>query len=236
MLAIVPARKGSKSIHRKNLAMVGGKPMLQWTLDAIEQSKYITDAILTSDDDEMLNMAHGKTGSWARPAELATDDASTESVIKEVFDCIGTPDWENTYLREHQEIVLLQPTSPIRTAEHIDDAIYHFREREADCLVSVCDSHHLMWVDELKDDPAIFPYPLFSIYRRPRRQDLNQCTENGAIYIFTLEHWRKHENRLGGKTALFIMDEESSIEVDSEFDLWVADQAMKRRLACLTDA
>lgn len=212
VLAIIPARGGSKGIPHKNLARVAGRPLVDWTVDAANESRHITSAILSSDDIEILFRAHGKVTGLMRPRALAQDETSTEAVMAYV-------------LRQHVQppdvVVLLQPTSPLRTGRHIDEAVdVLLSEPSTDSVVSVSPSHSYLWLKHGQ--------PLYA--ERKRRQEMEQYEENGAIYCTRMEQWRRTGNRLGGRVALYVMGEEHRLQIDSPLDLEMASVLMERRL------
>jgi CMP-N,N'-diacetyllegionaminic acid synthase len=217
VLAIVAARGGSKGIPGKNLAMCAGKPLLEWTLLAIEGTTHITKAILSTD----MYIPHDYAIVHLRPEEDITDDAQIEDRLDPIIQGYK-PDI----------IVLLQPTSPVRTGKQIDEAIEHLQREGADSLVSVVQSHSFLWQqfsatgfssrgNSLSYQPGVDV--------RRRRQDMEQYEENGSIYVFTREHWERTHNRLGGKISLYEMPEYCKIQVDTPFDLWIAEQILVRQ-------
>ena len=222
VVAVIPARGGSKGVLRKNIRDCGGKPLLGWTLEAAARAISIDQILLSTDDPEIAELGESyNVDVVKRPAVLASDTAPTEPSITHALDqTFG--DWSSV-----GEIVLLQPTSPLRTHEHIDRAVDLFTSATADSLVSVCENHHFFWrnLDELT--------PLYDYRNRPRRQDIKRedvwYRENGAIYISGAKGFRTHQNRLFGKVMPFVMDEASSLEVDSLEDLIAADALLGRR-------
>ena len=214
ILAIVPARGGSKGIKNKNLALCAGKPLIDWTLEDVDQSSLITRTVLSSDDEAILSHHRGhQCLPMQRPAEFAQDSTPTEAVIYDVVERCGyDPDI----------IVLLQPTSPVRHGRHIDEAIQMLDKTGAQSVLSVVPSHAFIW-----EGPEPFSIT-YNWARRPRRQDMPlHFEENGAIYVFTREHWERRHNRIGGKIALYVMPEEARIQVDTPFDLWMAGKILE---------
>ena len=215
-LAIVPARGGSKSIPRKNLVKAAGKPLIDWTLEAAGASDSVDTIIVSSDDKEILDHSarFAKVAVQPRPKYLAEDHTSTEAVLAYVL--------ENTPPPADGHVVLLQPTSPIRTPAQIDDAIELCKDQEATSVLSVVGSHDLYW---LKGGERLLS-PSYAPSSRPRRQDLlgSQFIETGSIYVFTVEHWTKTHCRLGGeRMVLMAFPEESQYQVDSLLDLFMVE-------------
>lgn len=211
VLAIIPARGGSKGIPNKNLVPLRGKPLVQWTIDAAKEAKNIRDVVLTSDSRDILKVGcHQGVRLLLREPELSQDDTTTEAVIKDVVDKHIT-DFDPEY------IVLLQPTSPIRQPKHIDEAVDMLIRENLDSVVSVVESHSMLWS---KKKYKTRPKPMYDITNRQRRQDMGgQYEENGSIYAFTIDHWESMQNRLGGNMGLYVMPGQTGIQVDSLFDL-----------------
>ena len=212
VLAIIPARGNSKGIPRKNLVLCGGKPLVDWTIEAANESRLLTGAILSSDDTAILERAWGKVEPLERAPELAQDATSTEAVMAAVLDSLAVkPD----------VIVLLQPTSPLRGADHIDGAIDRLERLHADSVVSVVPSHAYLW--------AAAPRSIWPLYEsRQRRQEMRQYEENGAIYVTTWAQWERTRNRLGGRVEPHIMHERHQLQVDTLFDLELASWLLER--------
>lgn len=220
ILAIIPARGGSRGIPRKNVRLLCGKPLIAYTIEAALNSKYIDRVVVSTEDQEIAKIAR-KYGAEViqRPQELATDNTPTEPVLEHVA----------KHLQQNENyradiVVLLQPTSPLRTNRHIDEALESFLSKKYDSLLSVCRSHLFLWKTGKEG-----AYPLnFDFRNRPRRQDKEpEYQENGAIFITKPEILIQGHNRLGGKVGLYIMPVEESWEIDSEFDLWSCEEFIR---------
>ena len=206
-MGIIPARGGSKGIPHKNLAICGGKPLVDWTIDAANQATSITTAVLSSDSEGILSRANGKVQGLLRPEQFATDGALQEDVIDHVL--------ENTSMPSDGIIVLLQPTSPLRKAVHIDEAVEMLTMSGAHSVVSVVASHALLWHGETFEPDALYP-----VQKRPNRQQMRlQWEENGAIYAFTLASWLMYHNRIGKRRILYAMSDEHRLQVDGLHEL-----------------
>ena len=222
ILAIIPARGGSKGIPRKNIRLLAGKPLIAYTIEAGSKSKCIDKTVVSTEDKEIAEKSREYGAEVIeRPKELATDTAPTEPVLEHVVE----------WLKEHEGyksdiVVLLQPTSPLRNNKHFDEALDIFLNNDYDSLLSVCPSHAFIW--KVREDGA---YPInYDFKSRPRRQDKeHEYKENGALYIMKYETLISNHNRLGGKIGLYIMPEESSIEIDTEFDFWLCEQIINRQ-------
>ncbi len=222
VIAIIPARGGSKGLLRKNLRLLNKKPIIAYAIESALKSKYIRRVIVSTDDDEIADIAK-KFGAEVinRPSELAKDTAATIDVILHCLTCLE----ELEDIPEY--IVLLQPTSPLRTSEDIDCAITECFIHECDTVISVCESDHPpYWACIVKDN---FLKPAFSLqYFTLRRQDLPRTyVPNGAIYISKPEYLKQNRNFFGDGTLAFIMPKERSVDIDTEIDLILAEAIIK---------
>ncbi|MBC8250882.1 MAG: acylneuraminate cytidylyltransferase family protein [Candidatus Nitrosopelagicus sp.] len=221
VLAIIPARGGSKGIPLKNLRLLNGKPLLDYSVNASLQSKFITRTIVSSDHSKILQRAT-KLGAEIikRPKHLATDASHIEPVIDY---CLNFLKLKEDYCPDI--IILLQNTSPLRTKKHVDDALNIFLSSKYDSMLSGYYSHHFFW--RIKNSIAI---PMNYIpKKRPNRQDFDyQFIENGAIYITKYSTFKKSKCRISGKIGFFEMNEGLSIDIDTELDLKQANQKIKK--------
>lgn len=215
-LAIIPARGGSKRLPRKNVLDLNGKPLMAHTIEAGLKSKYIDKVIVSSDDEEILNISQ-KYGALTikRPDRLASDTATTFDAIKHAI--------ENT--NEHDYIVLLQPTSPLRDENHIDEAIELLEAKGADAVVSVCEMDHSpLWSNTLPEDANMSMFLRDEVLNK-RSQDLEKYYRlNGAIYICKTEKLLEEESFfLKENIFSYVMDRESSVDIDEEIDFKIAE-------------
>jgi len=214
-LAIIPARGGSKRLPRKNILDLSGRPMISWSIDAGLKSKYIDKVVVSSDDDEILDVAKKfKAETVKRPGELASDIATSNDVVKHTLENI----------EEHDYIVLLQPTSPLRNYKHIDEAIKLLEKKSADAIISVCKTDHTpLWSNTLQEDGSLESFIKDEVIDK-RSQDLKDYYRlNGAIYICKRDNFLKEETLfLKENIYAYIMDKESSIDIDEEIDLTIA--------------
>lgn len=222
IISIIPARGGSKGIPLKNLKILNGKPLLDYSVSASLNSKLINKTIVSTDNQQILLRAE-KLGANVvkRPKKLSTDSASIESTI---LHCLSYLKNNDNYVPD--TIVLLQNTSPLRTVKHIDDAIKLFLENRYDSLLSGYHSHHFFW--KYKNRQVI---PInYNPRNRPNRQQFNnQFIENGAIYITKYETFKKSKCRVSGKIGLYEMSAELSVDIDTRDDFEKATQIMKRQ-------
>lgn len=210
-LAIIPARGGSKRLPRKNVLDLGGKPLIAWSIEAGLNSKYIDNVVVSSDDDEILNIAKKyNTDIINRPSNLASDTATTFDAIKHTI--------ENS--KQYDYIVLLQATSPLRGAKHIDEAIELLEEKGAEAIVSVCEMDHSpLWSNTLDNSLSMNRFLRDEVLNK-RSQDLEKYYRlNGAIYICKTDKLLKEKSFfIKDKIFAFKMDRESSVDIDEEID------------------
>jgi len=210
-LAIIPARGGSKRLPRKNVLELKGKPLIAWSIEAGLDSKYIDDVIVSSDDDEILNIAKKYNATTIkRPNYLASDTATTFDAIEHTIKNINKYDY----------IVLLQATSPLRDKKHIDEAIELLAKKGADAIVSVCEMDHSpLWSNTLDESLSMNGFLRDEVLNK-RSQDLEKYYRlNGAIYICQLDKLLEEKSFfLKENIFAFKMDRKSSVDVDEEID------------------
>ena len=221
-LAIIPARGGSKRLPRKNVLDLNAKPLIAHTIEVSLKSKYIDKVIVSSDDEEILNISQ-KYGALTikRPDILASDTATTFDAIKHAI--------ENT--NEYDYIVLLQPTSPLRDENHIDEAIELLEVKGADAVVSVCEMDHSpLWSNTLPEDSNMSMFLKDEILNK-RSQDLEKYYRlNGAIYICkTAKLLEEKSFFLKDNIFAYTMDRKYSIDIDEKIDFQIAEIFMKEK-------
>jgi len=222
-LTVIPARGGSKGIPRKNIRLLNGKPLIAYSIEAAFKSRRANRVIVSTEDQEIAEISK-RYGAEVidRPKELARDDSPT---IDAVLHALGLLE-EGGYMPD--VVVLLQPTSPLRNAEDIDNAIELFLSRECDSVVSVCEfKHSPYWSFKIENG---YLKPIFGEnYIKMRRQDLPKAyIPNGAIYVSTPETLRKYKSFYCPKTVPYIMPLERSIDIDNEIDFILAELIMKK--------
>ena len=219
-LAIIPARGGSKRLPRKNVLDLCSKPLIAYTIEAALKSKYIDKVIVSSDDDEILNISlNFGAETIKRPVELASDTATTFDAIKHTIDNFEKYDY----------IVLLQPTSPLRNEKHIDEAIELLEEKQADGIVSVCEMDHSpLWSNTLPEDGNMRGFLREEILNK-RSQDLEKYYRlNGAVYICKTDKLLENKSFfLKDNIFAYIMDRKSSIDIDEEIDFLFAQRVIE---------
>ncbi|MDD5421795.1 MAG: acylneuraminate cytidylyltransferase family protein [Candidatus Omnitrophota bacterium] len=202
-LGIIPARGGSKGIPRKNIKMVAGKPLIAWTIEAAKKSKLLDRFVVSTDDAVIANIAK-RCGADVinRPARLATDKATTLSALQHVLSLIDT-----------DTVVLLQPTSPVRSPGLIDRCIKKFRRTKADNLAT----------------GFICKFMEYGSYINKRRQDLKGFFyDDGNVYVIKADLIKKGKI-FGKKAGRIFTSKEENVEIDDEFELWMAGEILSKR-------
>ncbi len=217
ILGLITARGGSKGIPRKNLADLGGKPLIAWTIEAALESSALDRVVVSTDDPEIAEVSrqYGAEVPFMRPPDLAGDKSAHIPVIQHALrwaeESAGSlPDY----------ICLLQPTSPFRTAQHIVRAVALLKENNADAVVSVCEAKtHPFLTRKVDENGLLKPFmPMPAGYLR--RQDFPPAFEiNGAIYLCRSAIVMEEGTLLPEKTKALIMDDQSSLDIDTPEDL-----------------
>lgn len=219
VIALVPARCGSKSIEMKNIKNFCGKPLAFWVLNALQNSK--TDVVYVATDcdtvkESIKSLGFPKVHIYDRESINASDESSTESVMLEFI--------ENKRINADDVFILAQATSPFTTAEDIDLALQLYRKECFDSVLSCTRIKRFFWSI---DGQAIN----FDYRNRPRRQDFEGTfMENGALYVNSVGNIVKYKNRLCGRIGIYEMDSFKSIELDEMDDWLIAEKLMKQHM------
>jgi N-acylneuraminate cytidylyltransferase len=220
LLALVPARGGSKRVPNKNIKELGGKPLISWTIGAAVGVPEIVDVLVSTDSKKIAEVAKdsGALVPWLRPAGLASDTATSMDV------CIHAIDWYENEKGLVDGIILLQPTSPFRTTATIRRGIELFIKNSHMPVVSFSPAaSHPMWCYQLTDI-GIKPFIVGS-EKPTRSQDLPEAYMlNGALYIASSKYLRQHRSFIGdGTQPLVIDDGKESLDIDTEWDWKLAE-------------
>ena len=223
ILGIIAARGGSKEIKMKNLVILGKKPLLYYTVNISLNSKMIDRTIVSTDNAKISHYAK-KIGAEVihRPKRLSGPRIAVEEAMIHVLDSLKR---KEDYIPD--VIVLLQNTCPFKTIKDIDSALNFFKKEKYDSILSGYVSHHFYL--KLKNDKVI---PMnYDPLKRPNRQEIkNQFVENGAFYISKHDLFRKNKCRISGRIGLYLMPKERSIDINSEYDLFIARQIFKHHI------
>lgn len=195
--------------------------MMVYTIRAAKAVSRIDEVLLSTNNEEIASVAKDEgVRVVERPDELARDDSPTEPCVLHAMDC-----WAEENGTDPEWVVLLQPTTPLRTSADIEQAFEVLDRTGADCVLSVVERREFRWVRD-----GDLGKPKWDIANRPRRQDLHpDYIENGAVYISHSRLYRERGNRLGGKIALSVMPSERSIDVDEPSDLVLVENILRNR-------
>ncbi len=233
-LAIVPARGGSKSVPRKNLREVGGKPLLVWSIEAAQAAPSVDMVVVSSDDPEILSVAR-IAGAIAqeRPAELATDEAATDPVLVHVV--------QNMAGYKPQMVVTLQPTVPVRRPGLVEDCIKTLRgDAFLDAVLTAYPLHFVWWQEQMHAKLPGEPPTWWRTQcaRRPRRQDMHgrevMYHEDGSVYVTRTDALLRTGSRLGSEILkhwrdVRVIETSRTVDIDDEQDLVLADAMLSRQ-------
>ncbi len=223
ILSVVPARGGSKSIPRKNVQPLSGKPLIAWTIEAAFRATWVDRVVVSTDDAEIAHVSERfKADVIRRPADISCDTASSESAILHAL----------TFLEQQEGYVpdltvFLQCTSPLMLPEDIDGTVQVLLDEDADSALAVVPFHSFLWhqdqqgrVLSINHDKAV----------RPRRQDREpQFRETGAVYVMRTSGFLRAKHRFFGKTAMHITPFERSLEIDESVDMCMAEVLLRER-------
>jgi len=225
ILGIIIARGGSKRVPHKNIAPINGKPLLAYTCEAALGSKLLTRTVLSTDDEEIASVGrtHGVEVPFLRPKELASDDSNPMDAITHLLSELKKREQYETTI-----VVLLQPTSPFRTALHIDKSIELLQQTDADSVVSVvevphvCKPYLVMKIDNGKLVPEM----------PGAKMSKNKIyAYNGALYTMKSDSIGHSKALFGDDCRPFVMGQEHSLDIDTELDMEIAEYLMRRKQA-----
>ncbi|HNX91115.1 MAG TPA: acylneuraminate cytidylyltransferase family protein [Candidatus Omnitrophota bacterium] len=227
ILAIVPARSGSKGLPNKNIKLFCGKPLICWTISEAKRSKYIDDVTVSTDSPRIAEISKkaGAIVPFLRPPELATDTASSMDVV---FHAIS--EFEKINGR-YEIVLLLQPTSPLRVSEDIDNAVELLIKQKAKAIVSLTEALvNPSWVNVLPANGCIKDFLHCSVINK-RRQVLPKYFQlNGAVFLGYAKYLKGTGTFYTAKTYAYIMPRERSVDIDDIFDFKLAEIIMRERM------
>ncbi len=236
ILGIIPARGGSKSIPRKNIKMLCGKPLIAWTIEEAKKSRHLTHVIVSTDDEEIAGVARAYGGEvpFLRPKEIAQDLSTDIEFLLHALD------WLKDREGYEPEIVLrLPPTSPLRTAAHIDEGIETLlRHADADAARPICEAPkhpYKLWRISAVSEQYLEPFLPKSFtsfdepHNLPRQLFPKAYIHTGAMDVMRTRTIRELKSTSGGKLAYFFMTPEDSVNIDYPVDFEIAEWLMKKR-------
>lgn len=225
-IAIIPARSGSKGLKDKNIKELNGKPLLAYSVEAALQSGEFDTVHVSTDSEIYAEIArdYGADVPFLRSAEMSSDTASTWDAVKFVL-----KEYEKMG-KQFDTITVLQPTSPLRTAEDISGAYRFFEEKDANMVSSVCEMDHSpLWSNTLPEDLSMSDFEDEKLAFLPRQSLPTYYRENGAVYIVKVPHLFSETNIYKKKSYAYIMDASHSIDIDTALDFMIAETIMKAR-------
>ena len=222
VLAIVPARGGSKGIPGKNIVPLAGKPLIAYTIEQALATPRVTRLVVSTDSEAIAAVAREHGAEVVdRPADLSGDVAPSESALLHVLEHLTEGEGYDPDL-----VVFLQATSPLRSASDIEQAIATLEREHADSLFSAGPSHGFVW----RNGPAGVVPLNYDPKLRPRRQEAPEdLVENGSIYVFKPWVLRQLGCRLGGAVTFYRMDEFDSLQIDEPGDIPIVEFLLRTR-------
>jgi len=225
IIAIIPARGGSKGIPKKNIKKLAGKPLIYYTISEVKKSKFISKIIVSTDSKQIEKIAKNLgSETIIRPKKLAKDNSSSLDVVQHVIKNL-----ESLHYFDVDIVIVLQPTSPLRTVTDIDSAIKLFLNSKCDSVIGMTEVTH----------PPEFMYRLTKKKIKPliktkikskRRQDMPKTYQiNGAIYICNRDLIMKKHTMFGKNIVPYLMPIERSLDIDTMFDLDLAKTILKNK-------
>ena len=227
VLALIPARGGSKGLHKKNMRKVNDIPLVGYSLKAALNSKYINEVYLTSDDERILLYGE-ELGAIpvSRPVEFSTDIASANDVVEHFLETLP-----ESLLKQDPYIIYLQPTSPLRTSKHIDDALGEMLKHDSNKLISVVEMTKSPFKSFVLDKQGCLQSLFDESKTNQRRQDLPSVyAANGAIYVFCLSDFYEKNTFPSNGSHPYIMNEIDSLDVDTKDDLEIFSQIVNKKV------
>jgi CMP-N-acetylneuraminic acid synthetase len=224
LLAIIPARGGSKGIPRKNIHPLCGRPLIAYSIDAARGSRAVDRTLVSTDDDEIAEVSHGLGAEVRmRPAYLAANDTPTRAVLAHVVAELAGEGYRP------DAVLTLQPTSPVRTAQHIDAAAALFEaDPHADSLVSCIEVPHVFHpLSVMRRTAAGYLEPFLAAPQPHRRQDKETVFARNGAAIYITRTPRLADYVFGGRLIPFLMDAESSVDIDTLDDLHLAERLIQ---------
>lgn len=223
MLAIIPARGGSKGLPGKNIKELVGKPLIAYTIEAAKRVPDITSIYVSTDDPEIAKVARsfGAECPKLRPPQLSSDSARSIDVYNFLLDDLTETKGDI------QEIIILQPTSPLRTDLHIQEAIDLFKSKNADSVVSYCkESHPIVWHKFSDEEGRVID--IFNDSLNNRQQERVSFYPNGSIYIIKSDLIRQNKY-YSEKSFMYIMENRDSVDIDTIDDFEYAEFLIAKR-------
>lgn len=229
IVGLIPARGRSQGLPRKNVLPLAGKPLIAWTIEEALQSRELRQVLVSTDDEEIAQIAreYGAEVPFIRPATLAQDNTNSLAVVMHALH----------WLAEHEKtqpsyVMLLQPTSPLRTSTDIDGAIQLAKVKSTIAVVSVCEMKHHPYLSKcILDDGTLAEFVPNNVTDLRRQALPPAYTLNGAIYLNRRESLLHDQTFLPQGTYAYVMPPERSLDIDSPWDFYLADLILRDKYA-----
>lgn len=218
-IAIIPARSGSKGLPDKNIKMLSGKPLIAWSIEAATSSGMYDEVMVSTDSEKYADIARsfGAKVPFLRSAEASSDTSSSWDAVREV-------------ILKYQELgqnfdtfTLLQPTSPLRSADDIKGSFDQMLDKNARTIVSVCETEDSPYTCNTLPESMSMQNFFIEEYKNTRRQDLPKCYRlNGAIYLSKVDEFLKDGDIYANDCYAYIMDGQRSVDIDTDLDFKIA--------------
>ncbi len=231
ILGIVTARGGSKGIERKNLAPLGGRPLIAWTADAALAASSLDRVVLSTDDEEIAEVGRrcGLEVPFLRPPELARDDTPTIPVLQDVVRRLAAQG-------DHFDAVFtLQPTNPLRLPADIDGAAALLTSTGADSIIAFTEvgERHPARMKSISSDGRVHDPPFAEQFEGQRRQDLQPYfLRDGSVYLTRIHVLMEHGSLKGSDCRAWVVPRERACNIDEPYDLWLAERLLEKRQPC----
>ena len=226
VLGLIPARGGSKGVPKKNVRSLAGKPLIAYTIECAKETNIFDYLMVNTDSEEIAETAekYGAKVPFIRPPELATDTACGMDVI------IYTINWFEDKDSKFDILVYLQPTSPLRLPEDIINALNIMKDNKANAVISVTEAEYPpLWTNILPHDLKMDNFIRKDIESKNRQELPTYYRLNGAIYIARWDYLKKYADWYHERVYAYIMPQERSIDIDSEFDFLLAEFIMQKK-------
>ncbi|MCM1118669.1 MAG: acylneuraminate cytidylyltransferase family protein [bacterium] len=227
MIAVIPARGGSKGVPQKNIRLLSGRPLIEYTIAAAKESCLFEKIVVSTDSEQIAAVAvqAGAEVPFLRPMEISGDSASSDDAVLHALDFYEK---RGEYF---DKVCKLQPTSPLRRANHIIDAYKLMHDKKATFLVSICECEHSpLWCGTIDMETLRMDEFIREEAKRACRQELPQYYRlNGAIYMGWTDAYKENRSFLGKNCVGYIMSQEESVDIDTSLDFSFAELIMKQK-------
>lgn len=225
IIAVIPARTGSKRLPKKNVLPLAGRPCIEWTLDAVCESKEVSHVAVSTDDSTVKKIVsrYDDVELIQRPRNLGQDESSTVDVVLHVLDVLKDQDQRFSWL------LLLQPTSPLRTTRHIDEAVRLVRKKGADGLISICRAGHPReWIASTTPGESLESFFSETELQKSASELSTSYTVNGAIYLIRISVFEEEKTFFPMRNIIgYEMDRRYSVDIDDQYDFELAEWSLR---------